>query len=91
MIKCKCLAFNITLSITVLPKWKQLGYTHIFNYLIKLFDNTDAIQKSFMVVANLIRSMAQFDPQFEVKLATHFTITATNNKSATTTQKLSLE
>ena len=50
-------------------KWKDLTFTHIFRYL----RNCAAQQKSqqFILISQLIRSLAQFDNFLQAKLITH--------------------
>ena len=66
----------------MLSKWNHLAYSHLFSYIIKLFENPDGSHDTFVVLAQLIRSMTQFDPQFEVKMVTHFAVES--GKSTTT-------
>ena len=50
--------------------------------MVKLFEKEDTSHESFVVLANIVKSMTQFDPQFEVKMVTHFVIGANKSPAA---------
>lgn len=60
-------------------KWKDLSFVHIFRYLSACVGANKA--SSFLIVANLIKSLAQFDALFEAKLLTHFLLESEAHKS----------
>jgi hypothetical protein len=50
-------------------KWRDLAFVHVFRYLVSCASAGQV--NSFMIIANLIRSLAQFDTLFEAKFLTH--------------------
>ena len=55
MIKCKSkLNFNLKFCI-VLSKWQQLGYIHLFSYILKQFENAETNHESFVLLANIVK------------------------------------
>ena len=55
--------------VKLLPKWKSLSFVHLLSYLEKTHQANN--MQAFVMIANLVRSLSQFDTMFEVKLATH--------------------
>ena len=66
----------------MLSKWQQLPYSYLFAYIVKLFEKEDTSHESFVLLANIVKSMTQFDPQFEVKMVTHFVVGANKSPAA---------
>jgi len=56
----------------VLSKWKTLSFVHLLTYLEKTHQANN--MQGFVIIANLIRSLSQFDTMFEVKLVTHLVL-----------------
>ena len=60
----------------MLSKWQSLPQSNFFAYIAKLFENGEGSHDSFVILANIVKAMTQFDPQFEVKMVTHFCVGA---------------
>lgn len=58
----------------VRSKWKTLSFVHLLSYLERTQKANN--MTGFVVTAHLVRSLAQFDAMFEVKLATHLLLHA---------------
>ena len=58
--------------VKLLGKWKTLSFVHLLTYLEKMHSANN--MQAFVIIANLIRSLSQFDTMFEVKLVTHFVL-----------------
>ena len=65
----------------VLTKWKSLAFVHLLSYLDKAHQANN--MQAFVLCAHLIRSLAQFDTMFEVKLVTHLLLQSSQNPGAT--------
>lgn len=73
------------------PKWKDLSFAHIFRYLQACVTANKA--HSFLIVAQLIKSLANFDSLLEAKLITHLLLEGTSEsirKESAEDGKLSL-
>ena len=60
----------------MLSKWQSLPQSNLFAYIVKLFEKGESNDDSFVLLANIVKTMTQFDPQFEVKMVTHFCVGA---------------
>jgi hypothetical protein len=61
-------------------KWRDLSSTYIFKYLVA--SASAQKQQNFLIVANLVRSLTNFDALYEAKLVTHVLLDTSSEAEA---------